>query len=144
MASDFPFTNISTNHDAYDVQYFKPDPAATFAAYVPVVQDTGDQEINEVGADPALILGVAFSTAANKWLYDGRVPVAILTSNFLIGFAVAGTLTAAHVGKTFGITKAASGNWRMDIAKTAGASDRVYCRRVNIDRQIAYATFLAA
>ena len=132
--SDFPMGMYQTHHSAYDMQYYKPAAAATFRTHVPVVLDTTTGEINETGADPALILGLVHSTAAMRWLYDDRVPVAVLKPEMILGLSGV-TPVATDVGKDYGITKAASGNWRIDKAKT-GASARFHVFRVDIQNEI--------
>lgn len=141
MATDFPIT-YSANHNGYDMQYFKPAAAATFKAFSLVVLNTGTGEVDECGADPALILGVAYSTAAMKTLYDGRVPVAILTADFEVGLCSATTPIATDVGKDWGIVKLASGNWSLDHADAVNT--RVHCYRVDIAQGIFWCRFLAA
>jgi hypothetical protein len=134
--ADFPMGMYQANHDGYDMQYYKPAAAAAFATHVPVVLNTGTGEIDECGADPALILGLVHSNADMAFLYDNRVPVARFTPQFIIGLAVESGLVATDVGKDYGITKAASGNWLLDRAKT-GASGRFHVVRADVTNQIA-------
>jgi|SRR5215831_4552967 len=149
MASDFPIVYYTGPELGPMNLYFFPKSTATFKAEQLVVQSTSDQTVDECGADPALILGIAKGNAADKFLWAditnvGRVPVSVLNPAVRIGLCVSGTLVAASVGKTYGITKLASGNWAMDIAKQGGASDRVYVQAVDLTNQIAWVNFLAA
>jgi len=140
--SDFPMGMYQAHHNAYDMQYFKPATAAAFRTHVPVVLNTTTGEIDECAADPALILGLVHSTATMKWLYDNRVPVAMFSPEFLLGLSGVAPV-ATDVGKEYGITKAASGNWRIDKAKT-GATGRVHVVRVDITNEVYICRVLAA
>ena len=139
--SDFPMGMYQAHHSAMDMQYFKPAAAATFKTHVPVVLNTGTGEIDVTGADPALILGLVQSTAAMKWLYDNRVPVYRFTTEAIIGLSGVAPV-ATDVGADYGITKAASGNWRIDKAKT-GVSARFHVFRVDITNEIYFCHPLA-
>lgn len=139
--SDFPLIYMK-NHNAYDMQYYKPAAAATFKAQVLVVLNTGTGEIDECGVDPALILGIVHSTAAAKFLYDNRVPVAVITSELMVGLSGVG-LIATDVGKDYGIAKnGTSGNWQIDRTETVNT--RFHIDEVDIANQIAWGKFLAA
>jgi hypothetical protein len=159
MASNFPamlyFTNVE---GGADTQMKSPISTATFRPYALVVQDVSgggnDGTINECGADPALVMGVAMSAAIDANSPYGyvnaatnltKVPVVVLRPSMAVGLCVgAGTLVAADEGKEFGITKLANGNWSLDRAKvTVGTNTRVVITRAYVTQQIAICHFLA-
>jgi hypothetical protein len=159
MASNFPamlyFTNVE---GGADTQMKTPLSTATFKPYALVVQDVsggaGDGTINECGADPALILGVAMSAAidpnspygyVNAATYLTKVPVVVLRPSMVVGLCVGtGTLVQADEEKDYGITKLANGNWSLDRTKvTAGTNTRFHVTRVYVTQQIALGYFLA-
>lgn len=149
MASEFPCMLFFTNPESgYDVTYETVLGTATFKPYALVVKDVSggadDQKIDECGADPALILGVAMAAAvdANSPYPTGQVPVCRLNTTMLVGMAVAGTLAAANQDKAYGVVKSAAGNWKVDLSETAAAV--FYIKRVDVTRQIAFGHFLAS
>jgi hypothetical protein len=158
MASNFPAMLFFTDVEAgADTHMKNPAATATFRPYALVVQDVsggaGDGKIDECGADPALILGVAMSAAIDPNSPYGyvnaatnltKVPVVVLGPRMTVGLCVgSGTLVATDEEKDYGITKLANGNWSMDRSKT-GATARFHVSRVYVDRQIAIGHFLAA
>lgn len=148
MASEFPGGLFFTNPESgYDVVMKTPKSTATFKKYALVVQDVSggadDGTVDEVGADPALILGIAMADAVDaNSPYDGKVPVIVLNTTMPIGLAITGTLTTAEEGKVFGLVKSAAGNWKLELAETTNT--RFYVKRAIVDRQIALGHFLAA
>jgi hypothetical protein len=142
MASDFPIQYYSYKEGGPMNEYFVPDAAQTITFGELVFQNTTDQEIEECGADPALILGIAEGNSADKWLWDGRIPVHVLSPNVMIGLCVTGTLAASDSGKSYGIVKKASGNWAIDLSETVNT--RVVVRKADVTNQIAWVQFLAA
>lgn len=160
MASNFPAMLFFTDVEAgADTQMKSPISTATFRPYALVVQDVSgganDGKIDECGADPALILGVAMSAAIDANSPYGyvnaatnltKVPVVVLNTRMTVGLCVgAGTLVQTDEEKDYGITKLSNGNWSLDRAKvTAGTNTRFHVIRVYVDRQIAIGHFIAA
>ena len=149
MSSNFPIRYYTGTELGPMNQYFVPD-ATNGANIIPgdlVFQNTSDQEIEECGADPALILGIAKGSYADKYLWQntagvGRIPVSVLTPAVKIGLCVTGTLAASDAGKAYGIVKNASGNLSVDLSETVNT--RVTIVEVDVTNQIAWVHFLAA
>lgn len=142
MASDFPIVYYTGVEAGPMNEYFVPDAAQVITFGELVFQNVSDQEIEECGADPALILGIAQGNSADKFLWDGRIPVHVLSSAVLIGLCVTGTLVAANAGQEYGLVKKASGNWSLDISETT--AKRVFVTKVDLLNQLAWVRFLAA
>lgn len=138
MASKFPPFLRPGNQDSSVLQ-FKPAGAATFKAGALVVYATGSDDIDECGADPALILGIALSDAAAKTIYaNGKIPVMVLDPTMVVGLSSATTPTEAVVLDVgFGIEK--TGFWRIDITDTTAT--RVQVLEVDIPNGIFYCRF---
>jgi hypothetical protein len=142
MSTNFPMVYYTGIERGPMHMYFTPDTDASFDAFDLVFFDVADQTIDECGADPALILGKAAAPNTLSWLYNGQVPVEIITPEVEYGMCVTGTLTAANQGIAYGIVKNASGNWAVDLSETSAT--RVWISRVDVDRGIAFVKFLAA
>lgn len=118
MASDFP-AFVASGHDEYLVTDFVIASGNAGKAGSFCVLNTGTNQIDECGADPALILGLMTGPYAARTIYaNGRMPVIILTDRVLIGLCSATTPTDAHLTRDYGIVKLASGNWALDISET--------------------------
>jgi len=117
-----PITPVYWNESNRYVSY--PLAAAQdFSKGAPVVLGT-DGTISEAGADPALILGFATSSAAqanpaDTFGYNSQnVPVALADQTFR--GTLEGTYNAAtDIGDQFGIVEDATGYWTVDRADTA-------------------------
>lgn len=149
MASDFPIQYYTGTERGPMNMYFIPD--ATNGANIingDLVFLAGDQEIEECGADPASILGIAKGAYADKFLWQdlanvGRLPVSVISPEVEYGLCVgAGTLAASHLGTAVGLQQLASGNWAVDLAEAVNT--RVVIVRVDVTNQIAWVKFLAA
>jgi hypothetical protein len=141
MASDFPIQYYTGVERGQMNEYFTPHASAVFPIARLVVMD-GDEVIDECGADPALILGISKGAAADKWLWEGRVPVSVISSQVEYGLCVgAGTLAATHVNTAVGLAKLASGNWSADLAE--GSNTRFHITKVDVTNQIAWGKFIS-
>lgn len=122
-----PFYPVSGGDDADFGFRNRPQASAqTFLAGAVLTETTGGA-VQEAGANPTPILGVATAPAAGyDWEYNtlGTVvptmPVALATSEFR-GTYLADAIpsVSALVGTTVGITKHATGYWVVDGAKTS-------------------------
>lgn len=117
MASTFTPCIQGTPNDYPIVRPYQIEAASAIVAYDLVFFDTADNLVKPCGADPALILGIALSTGANKTIYPGSaIPVAILNPDVLVCMASATTPAQAHLARPFGIEK--TGNlWRVDTTE---------------------------
>lgn len=115
MASSFN-PQLSAKHEGYTMRYFTP--SGTIKAFDIVYFDTADNTVKAAAADGALILGIAQCPSSESWLYEGRIPVAVLTHEILLGLASATTPAAAHIGREYGFAIDAGGNYVLDIAET--------------------------
>jgi len=106
-------------------------PLSSYADFIQgafVVIDSG--EVDECGANPAAILGVAlFDSGALPLVDKMSVAVAKAKSTFILQGNAAPVAT--DEGETYGITKDADGVWHVDKTKT-GANARVFVERVFI------------
>lgn len=142
MASDFP-AFVAYNHEDYDVGGFKHDAANAGKAGSLCFLNTSDNEIEECGADPALILGLMTGPYTARTLYPGaRLPVIILNENVVVGLCSATTPADAHLTRSYGVVKLASGNWALDFSDTTAT--RVVVKKVDPVAGIFYVTFLPA
>lgn len=142
MASDHPIQYFTGVERGPMNEYFVPDAAQTIT-FGELVFQAADEEIEECGADPASILGIAKGNSADKFLWEGRIPVSVLTSDVLIGLCVgAGTLDSTHANTSVGVLKLASGNWSADLADAVNT--RFHITKVDVTNQIAWGYFLAA
>ncbi len=142
MSSDHPIQHYTGIERGPLNKYFAVASGQTFVAFALVTLNTSTGEISECGADPATILGIVQSDAANAFLYDNRVPVQVLDPNVEYGLCVTGTLAATDVGKVYGLVKNASGNWAVDLSDTTNT--RVVIVRADVTNQLAHVQFLAA
>jgi hypothetical protein len=151
MASDFP-VQLSMKHEAgYEVRYFTLDNAQTVKPGAFVFLNTADNEIEKCGTDPALILGIVLAhgapgTAAgavnnSKWLYEGKLPVAVLTPNIILGMCSATTPANSHLSDAVEIAELASGNWAVDVA---AVNTRMVVHDIDAVNGIFYVSPLAA
>lgn len=141
MASKFPPFLRAGNQESSVVQ-FKVAAAATFKAGALVVYSTTTDDIDEVGADPALILGLALADAASKTIYPGsKIPVLVIDPSLVVGLSSATTPLESHVlDAGFGIEKTTY--WRIDITDTTNI--RVQVLEVDIPNGVFYCRFVAA
>lgn len=149
MASDFPAVYHTGIERGPMAKLYTVDSAATFVPHALVFLNTSDQEIEECGADPALILGWSTGRADQKFLnpltpgaVGNRVPVEVISPEVEYGMCVNGTLAAGNTMKDYGVVKLASGNWAVDLSDTSAT--RVTIIGVNVAKQIAFVKFMAA
>lgn len=147
MATDFP-AYVAYNHEDYDVGAYVIDAANAGKAGSLCFLNTADNEIEECGADPALILGLMTGPRTSRTIYpSSKMPVIILSDNVVVALCSATTPSDAHLTRIYGVTKLASGNWSLDTTKTgtegAPATSRVKVHKVDITAGIFYVTFLA-
>lgn len=123
------------------------DSAQTFKEGAAVLLNTTDEEVDECGADPALILGFAEHAAKD---FDGGVRM-VEGTKVLVALArpgctfwMSGTTAPVQddLGKAFGIVKDADSIWVVD--KTEVAATRVRVVAIDIDLEIFEVSVLAA
>lgn len=142
MASDFP-AYVAYNHEDYDVGAFAIDSANAGKAGSLCFLNTGDNEVEECAADPALILGLMTGPYTSRTIYAGaKMPIIILSDNVVVAMCSATTPSAAHVTRPFGVVKLASGNWSVDT--TDVVNTRLVVKKVDIAAGIFYCVFLPA
>ena len=142
MASDFP-AFVAYNHEHYDVGSYAIDSANVGKAGSLCFLQVSDNEIEECGADPALILGLMTGPYSARLIYpSGKMPVIVLDHNVIVGMCSATTPADSHLTDLFGIVKLASGNWAVDIGETVNT--RVQIVRYDIAAGIFYVKFLPA
>lgn len=121
----------------------------TFKTGAPIVESSGEDTVEEAGADPTSIIGFACAGAADyAWMDDtfGRVdpsvPVALARNGVFRGSlsdaASSGAVTiadvSAEVGKEYGLVEdATTGYWVVDHAETSTKSVHI----VGIDDEAA-------
>lgn len=126
MASDFP-AFVAKNHDEYDVGQFTLDSANGGKAGSFCFLNLSDNEVEECGADPALILGLMTGNYASRLIYaSSKVPVIVLDPNVILGMCSATVPTDAHLTRKYGIAKLASGNWAVDVGDTTNLRVEVF------------------
>lgn len=115
--------------------------AQSFKLGAAVVLDAS-KLVTECGADPALIYGFAGHPAGKN-----VPPTTDIVFKAWEGqkFWMSGTTAFVYAdnSKQYGITKDANGIWQIDRAKT-GATERVYIHYVDLERNLALATVIAA
>ena len=147
MASDRPIVYYTGVERGPMHLLFPIDASATFVAGALVFLNTSDEEIEECGADPALIMGKAGANASQKFLYKSaagldRIIVEVISPEVEYGMAVSGTLVQDNLAKAYGVVKLASGNWAVDLSDTSAT--RVTVVNVDLVNQIAWVKFLPA
>lgn len=142
MPSSFK-PQLSAKHEGYTMRYFTPADAATFVVGDFLVFDPATSRVNECGVDPALILGLATVPAASKWLYNNQVTVAVMTPELLVELG-GPTPVDSDLGKDYGLTVDASGNWLLDRAKVLAAAVRVHVVEIDKTNSRFFVHFLAA
>lgn len=148
MATDFP-PFVAYNHEDYDVHAVVVGAANAGKAGTLCVFNTGTNQLDECGADPALILGLMTGPYTARTIYPGsKMPVINLSDNVVVGMCSATTPADAHLQRLYGITKLASGNWSVDTTKAAGTeavpgTARVKVVKVDISAGIFYCKYLA-
>lgn len=115
--------------------------AQSFKLGAAVVLDAS-KLVTECGADPALIYGFA-GHPATKGLPATVDIVFKAWEGQKFWMAGSSAFVYADNGKQYGITKDANGIWIVDRAKT-GASERIYIHYVDLERQLALVTVIAA
>jgi hypothetical protein len=137
MSSTFPAYVAQGIEAGTHVQEFVPAQGANepFIYGDFVVVSTGESgEAERCGADPTLIAGISEVDSEKNRLItpNGRVPLRIITgASVVIGLSSATTpVYATHVGNSYGITRASTGQWQLDVAKTTTSSR---CKVVGID-----------
>jgi hypothetical protein len=142
MASDFP-AFVAYHHEHYDVGSYAIDSANAGKAGSLCFLNTGDNEVEECGADPALILGLMTGPYSARTIYPGgKMPVIVLDQNVVVGMCSATTPADSHLTDLFGVVKLASGNWAVDIGDTSAVKVQVV--RHDIAAGIFYVKFLPA
>jgi hypothetical protein len=140
VASHFPAFIAHHQRDPLVVPYTV-DAAATFVAGALVFLNTSDNEIEECGADPANILGIALMPASAKTLYDGKVLVAVLDPDMVIGMASATTPADSHLTDAYGVVKGTT-HWLVDTSETSNT--RIHVIKVDATNGIFFVKFMAA
>lgn len=99
--------------------------------------DTGDNNVKECGADPALILGLctgnapasvfaSSATSAKPQPYaTNTAPVEVLSPNTIVALSSTTTPSLAFLYRKGGLTKVVAGQtniWQCDTSKTAGTA----------------------
>lgn len=143
---------------AFDVQYMQYVSGATFARGAVLAYTSG--EVNEAGANPATIVGVAlqaadtspgFAAANNPSPITGRSrkvsvaranDVTVFSATLTNGSSTRIAPTVADIGTQVGIT-AYSGVWTVDKNKTAGNA-RVAIVGIDTDVNVVFFRFLSA
>jgi hypothetical protein len=121
MASNFPPQLVQKESSAY-IDYFPVTAGQTFIAGALVVYSTTTNSIDECGADPTSILGIAMAPAsvgldAAGSIYGGtKIPVYVLGADTILFMASSTTPAQSHVGDTYGLVK--STNWLVDTSET--------------------------
>ena len=142
MATDFP-AYVAYNHEDYDVGRFAIDSANAGKAGSLCFLNTADNEVEECGADPALILGLMTGPYTARTIYpSSKMPVIILNENVVVAMCSATTPSDAHLGRSYGIVKLASGNWAVDTGETVNT--RLTVKKVDATAGIFYCVFLPA
>jgi len=138
MASKFPVFIAHGQRDPL-VAAYTVDASATFIAGA-LVFKASDDEIEECGADPADILGIALMPAAQSTLYGGKVLVAILDPDVIVGMSSSTVPAVTHLLDPFGIAK--STHWQVDIGDTSNT--RVHVIKIDTTNGIFFVKFMAA
>ena len=142
MASDFP-AYVAYNHENYDVGRFAIDSANAGKAGSLCLLNTGDNEVEECGADPAVVLGLMTGPYTSRTIYPGsKMPVIILDHNVVVAMCSATTPADSHLTDKYGVVKLASGNWAVDTTETTAQVVQVV--KVDPTAGIFYCKFLAA
>lgn len=120
MASSFPLTIYGGSVVQPIIRSYPVTAGQTFIAGALVFITSG--AVSECGADPAAILGIALSSAANKTLFpNSEINVACLTPECMCVMSSSTTPTASHPTVQYGIVK--STYWKVDTSDTT--NDRV-------------------
>ncbi len=143
----FPAYVASRIETGTDVQEFTPSQVGgeTFIVGDFVVWDAANDWAERAGANPTAILGISEvdSERARVLTPNGRVPIRMLTEKAILALSCTTTLTvAAHLLNEYGITRAAGGQWQLDVSKTGGTA-RCVVVAIDIDTQTAYVKMLA-
>lgn len=142
MASDFP-AYVAYNHEDYDVVACAIDAANAGKAGSLCFLNTGDNEVEECGADPALILGLMTGPRTSRTIYPAsKMPVIVLSDNVVVAMCSATTPSDAHLNRPFGVVKLASGNWAVDTGDAVNT--RLVVKKVDAVAGIFYCVFLPA
>lgn len=141
MASDFPIQYYTGVERGMMNELFAPASGQTFIQSALVVMD-GSQTIVECATDAVSILGISKAKAADKFLWQDRVPVSVISTAVEYGMCVTGTLAASHVNTIVGVIKKASGNWGVDVAEVTLVAFHI--TKVDVLNQIAWGNFIAA
>lgn len=128
------------------VMEYTPDASAVFMPGDLVYMDTATHTVKICGADPSLVLGISEVDSATYALMNpnGKVPIRVLSPSTIVAMPVAGTPTINDEFATtnYGVVKASSGIWQVDLADTT--NDVVSPVRVDATNGIYYCRFLAA
>lgn len=87
------------------------------------VWDDSNNWIERAAADPTAIVGICEGESEEGRVLtgNGKIPIFVLTSNVTLAMASATQyVEATHRNQTYGITRSAAGNWRVDVSKTGG------------------------
>lgn len=119
MASAFRPMLAGGGADYPEVKAFAIESSSAIIAGDLVYFDTADNLVKVCGADPALILGIALSSAASKTIYpNSLIPVAVLTPKDKVVMSSATTPGEAHKLRAYGVEKTGD-NWRVDTTDTS-------------------------
>jgi hypothetical protein len=128
-------------NECTDCREFAEDAAAAYKIGA-LVFLASDEEIEECGADPAAIMGVALHDAKMHVL-PGRCLVAVASSEHQT-FFISGTRDPllSDRNQKYGVVKDGSGNWVIDLTDTVAT--RVYVKDVDLTRSLYHVTILEA
>jgi hypothetical protein len=128
-------------NECTDTREFAEDASATYTIGACVML-AADEEVEECGADPAAILGVALHDAGTHPM-PGRCLVAVASSEHQTYF-FSGTRDPLLTDRNqkYGLVKDADNNWVVDLTDTTAT--RVYVKDVDLTRALYHVTILEA
>lgn len=128
-----PKLPVTPDARSRNLRQFNQDSAAAFKVGAAVVL-AADEEIEECGADPALIRGFAATAAGLDPESATKCLVACCDQGEKFWITGDNDPVAGDVNQSYGITEDADGIWHLDGTKTAGDA-RLYVHAVDIDRK---------
>jgi len=154
VASSFPafiaHAGVIDEPKQYEATFLSTDASQTGEF---VFFDTADNNVKVCGADPALILGLCTGSGPASTLQQkpspyalNKSPVAVLSSDIIVGLSSTTTPSLAFVTRKGGLTKVTTGGrniWQCDTSKTGGTA-RFVILDVDITNGIFYVRFLPA
>jgi hypothetical protein len=125
MASSFKPVLGAKYESGVMVRSYSVDSGATFTAGELTYFDTSTQTLKGCGANPTLIAGISFGSAAfalgTQWpgnIYQGtKIPVALIGEGVEVFMSSATTPAATHIGNQYGLVNT-SGTWQVNISDT--------------------------